>query len=112
MLREYWATLNIVLYIETEVLETDELRRAFEQRNLLSMSLREHLVVGTEAEKRTLRPLYQFLTVFLTGYVFYHFRLDDHAKADGARQFAKHLLEVWHAELQRDSAPSSARSVK
>lgn len=96
-MRELWAALNIVMYIETEADEADELRRTFESHNWLSLTLRDQMVIGTEAQKKTLLPFYQFLMVFLAGYTFYRYRLPNMNYHEGGRQFAKHLLELWLA---------------
>lgn len=106
IMRELYAALNIVMYIETEAEVADELRRAFEDRHLFSWGLRNQLVIGSDKQKATMLPFYQFLMTFLAGYLFYRYRLPDMDYAEGGREFAKHLLELWmNTEMQAKSGP-------
>jgi AcrR family transcriptional regulator len=104
-MREFWAALNIVMYIDSDADETEELRRTFEARNWLGLVLRDQMVTGTEAQKQTLLPFYQFMMVFLAGYTIYRFRLPNVNYHEGGRQFARHLLEVW---MQTQTRPEEA----
>lgn len=95
IMREFWAMLNIMMFVDVGDEEGKELHHAYESRYARSLELRDELVNATEEEKATVRPIYQFLHVLFTGYLIHQNRLKGLGHAEGAIQFAKQLLETW-----------------
>lgn len=103
-LRESWATMNILMFGEADDAELGELRRTYGQRYLQSLALRDQLVEASEAQKQTMRPIYEFMTVLFTGYLLHRARMPELGDADGAMAFARELLTVWKAHFDQSQS--------
>ena len=105
--RTLYAIMSITIFFDVEGEEREELRHAYEQNYRQNLSIREKVISGTEQQKSTILPIYQFLHVFFTGYMMHRNRLSELGHADGALEFAQELLEVWknHTLQQQNVAP-------
>lgn len=103
-LRESWATMNILMFGEHDDADLAELRRTYGQRYLQSLQLRDQLVEADEAQRRSVRPIYEFMDVLFTGYLLHKVRMAELGHADGAMRFARELLTTWKAAFDRAEA--------
>lgn len=108
--RVAFALMNILLFAEVQNEEMNELRHTYERNYNFNLDLREHIVNGTEGQKKTIRPIYQFLNVFFTGYMMHRNHLSTLGHAKPAMDFAHELLEVWMNHLRQQEEQSHSTS--